>query len=79
MLGARLPLQADNVFRLKALGALGDFKLHRRALLKAAIAFTLNGGEVDENVLSRRALDETVALAGVEPLHCSLFSQLYTP
>jgi hypothetical protein len=31
---------------------------------------------VDENVLSRLALDESKSLAGIEPLYCSLFSQL---
>src|SRR4029077_6616574 len=28
---------------------------------------------MDENVLSTLALDESKALAGIEPLHCSLF------
>jgi hypothetical protein len=28
---------------------------------------------MDENVLTALALDETEALAGIEPLHCTLF------
>jgi hypothetical protein len=28
---------------------------------------------MDENVLAALALDESKALAGIEPLHCSLF------
>jgi hypothetical protein len=33
---------------------------------------------VDENVLAGLALDEPKSLAGIEPLHCSLFSHLVT-
>jgi hypothetical protein len=33
---------------------------------------------VDENVLAGLALDESKSLAGIEPLHCSLFSHLFT-
>jgi hypothetical protein len=31
---------------------------------------------MDEHVLAGQALDESESLAGIEPLHCSLFSQL---
>jgi hypothetical protein len=31
---------------------------------------------MDENVLAGLALDESKALAGIKPLHCSLFFQL---
>jgi hypothetical protein len=34
----------------------------------------LNSGEMDENILAGLALDEPKSLAGIEPLHCSLFS-----
>ena len=30
---------------------------------------------MDENVLAALALDETKALAGIKPLHCTLFFQ----
>jgi hypothetical protein len=33
---------------------------------------------VDENILTGLALDEPKSLAGIEPLHCSLFSHLFT-
>jgi hypothetical protein len=32
---------------------------------------------MDENVLAGLALDEPKTLAGIEPLHCSLFSHLF--
>jgi hypothetical protein len=31
---------------------------------------------MDENIFARLALDESESLAGIEPLYCSLFSQL---
>jgi hypothetical protein len=34
----------------------------------------LNRGEMDENILAGLALNEPEPLAGIEPLHCSLFS-----
>jgi hypothetical protein len=33
----------------------------------------LNRGEVDENIFARLPLDEPITLAGIKPLHCSLF------
>ena len=32
---------------------------------------------MDENILAGLALDESIAFAGVEPLHCSLFFHCY--
>jgi hypothetical protein len=32
---------------------------------------------VDENILAGLALDEPKPFAGIEPLHCSLFSHLF--
>jgi hypothetical protein len=31
---------------------------------------------MNENILAGLALNESESLAGIEPLHCSLFSQL---
>jgi hypothetical protein len=66
-------LQRLNVRSLQALGAADDFKLDRLAVVQRAITIRNDGGEMDENVLPRLALDEAIALAGIEPLHCSLF------
>jgi ABC-type branched-subunit amino acid transport system permease subunit len=66
-------LQAGDVRCLQALGALGDFEFHRLAFVQRLIPVHLNRGEVDENVFAGLALDESVAFAGIEPLHCSLF------
>jgi hypothetical protein len=68
-----VPLQRLNVGGLQALGAADDLKLDRLAVVQRAIAIRLDRGEMDENVLSGLALDETKALAGIKPLHCSLF------
>lgn len=70
---ARCGLQRLNVRGLQALGAADDFKLDRLAVVQRLVAIRLNCGEMDENVLSALALDEAKALAGIEPLDCSLF------
>ena len=66
-------LQRLNVRGLQALGAADDFELDRLAVVQRAIAIRLDRGEMDENVLPGLALDEAIAFAGVEPLHCTLF------
>ena len=68
-----MPLQRLNVGGLQALGAADDLKLDRLAVAQRAIAIRDDRGEMDENVLPGLALDETKALAGIKPLHCSLF------
>lgn len=67
-------LQLGDVRGLEALGPLHHFEFHRRALLETAVAVSLDGGKVDEDVFTSSALDEAVALAGVKPLHGALFS-----
>ena len=69
-----LRLEASDVRSLQALGALGDFEFNRLAFVQRLVAIRLDGGEMDENVLAGLALDEPKTLAGIEPLHCSLFS-----
>jgi hypothetical protein len=66
-------LEGLYVRSLQALGALGHFEFNRLAIIQRLIAISHNRGEMDENVLTALALDETEALAGIEPLHCSLF------
>ena len=69
-------LQGGDVRRLEALGPLGYLEFNRLPFVERFVSFRLNGGEVDENVLARLALDEPKAFAGVKPLYSSLFLQL---
>jgi hypothetical protein len=66
-------LERLNVGSLQALGAADDFKLDRLAVVQRAIAIGNDRGEMYEYIFSGLALDETIALAGVEPLHGTLF------
>jgi len=70
-------LQAGDVRGLQALGAGGNLELNRLPFVQRLISLRLNRGEMNEDVLAGLALDESVALAGVEPLHCSLFFHCY--
>ena len=76
--GPPFRLEASDVRSLQALGAPGDFEFNRLAFVQRLVPLRLNGGEMDENVLAGLALDEPKTLAGIKPLHCSLFSHLFT-
>ena len=69
-------LEAGDVRCLQALRTLGYFELNRLPFVQRFVPIRLNRGEVDENVLAGLALDESKALASIEPLYCSLFFQL---
>jgi len=71
-----LPLEGGDVRSLETLGASGDLEFNRLTFVQRFISLRLNRGEMDENVLAGLALDESKSLAGIEPLHCSLFFQL---
>jgi hypothetical protein len=58
---------------LQAFWTLSHFEFNRLAIVESLVAIRQNGGEVDENVLPTLALDESKALAGIEPLHGTLF------
>jgi hypothetical protein len=58
---------------LEALWTFGDFEFNRLAVVQRLVAIRHDCGEMDENVLTAHALDESKAFAGVKPLHCSLF------
>src|SRR5262249_53322355 len=66
-------LERLDVGSLEALGAAHDFELNGLTVVQGLIAIHHDRGEMDENVLSGLALDEAEALAGVKPLHGSLF------
>src|SRR4029077_5156940 len=71
--GSSCSLEGLYVRGLQALGALGNFEFNRLAIVQRLIAISHDRGEMDENVLAALALDEAEALAGIEPLHCTLF------
>jgi hypothetical protein len=71
-------LQAGDVRCLQALGAAGHFELNRLAFVQRFVPVRLDSGKVDENVLAGLALDESESLAGIEPLHCSLFFHFFS-
>ena len=71
-----MPLEGGDVRSLETLGASGDLEFNRLTFVQRFISLRLNRGEMDENVLARLALDESKSLAGIKPLHCSLFFQL---
>jgi len=66
-------LESLNVGGLQPLGTADNLEFNGLTLIERAIAVRHDSGEVDENVLTSLALDETKALAGVEPLDCTLF------
>jgi hypothetical protein len=70
----RLTLNLHHLLRLQTLGALLHLKLDELAFVQGLVSIHLNGGEVNEYVLSRLALNETIPLRSVEPLDHTLFS-----
>src|SRR4029077_8006566 len=61
-----------DVLRLRSLLPLGRVELDLLVLIQRPVARTRDRGEVDEHVCrSVIGGDETEALVGVEPLHCS--------
>jgi hypothetical protein len=55
------------------LSRLGDAETHAGAIVEPAPALAQHGTVMDEDLLSRTADDETVALGDVEPLHRAFF------
>ena len=67
-------LELLDAFSLQAFGTLRDGKLHRFALVERSVSFGLDGRVMDEDIISGSALDKSIALRVVEPLHDTLFS-----
>ena len=67
-------LRQGNVLGLVAFRPLFDLELYHLSLRQRFVTIHLNRGEVDEDVLSRLALDETIPLCCIEPLDHTLFS-----
>ena len=68
-------LQGTDFRRLRTLGAILDFELDLLAFVQAAIATTLNSGEVSKNVTAASiGGNETEAFFGIEPLNFALLN-----
>src|ERR1700730_10904128 len=67
-------LRCGDVFSLIALGSLFDLELNHLAFVKCLVSLHLYGGEVNEHVFARLALDESIPFRCVKPLHYTLFS-----
>ena len=73
-------LEADDGFRLQALGTFLHFEFDSLAFVEGFVPLGLNCTVVHEDIFATLPLNEPIALAGVKPLYCSLFStQLLTP
>jgi hypothetical protein len=69
-----------NVLGLQSLGSLLHFELDLLPFVQRLITVALNGREVHKNILSRLALDKSIALRRVEPLNGTLlFAHGYSP
>jgi hypothetical protein len=66
-------LDNSYVRSLRAFLALDDVELDPLALLKRAESLLLDGGVVDENVLSAVSRNEAITLCVIEPLYGSRF------
>lgn len=72
--------EADDGFRLQALGTFLHFEFDSLAFVEGFVPLGLNCTVVHEDIFATLPLNEPIALAGVKPLYCSLFStQLLTP
>jgi hypothetical protein len=66
-------LESGDVRGLQALGALRHFEFNGLSFVQRLVTLGLNRREVYEDVLAGLALDESKALASIEPLYCTLF------
>jgi hypothetical protein len=67
-------LESGNVRSLQTLGSLSHFEFNGLAVVQRFVAVALDSRKMNENVFAGLALNETKALARVEPLYRSLFS-----
>jgi hypothetical protein len=69
-----LPADHGYISRAQALRILLDLELDLLSFFQVPVAFAADGGKVDKDVLTTVALNEPVALCGVEPFDSSSFS-----
>jgi len=70
-------LCADHVGRLEAFRAFQKIKFYGFALVQGAIAVLLDCGKVYEHIFPGRALDKSISLRPIEPLHSTFLSHGY--
>src|SRR5208337_3734278 len=78
-IGWRDLCRAHDIARLEALGAFEQIELDSFAFVQRTVAVLLDGRKMHEHILARGALDESVSLRPIEPLHSTLFSHKETP
>ena len=66
-------LEGLDVRGLEALGSFGHFEFNSLAIIQRLIAISHDRRKMYEYIFAALALDESKALAGIKPLHCSLF------
>lgn len=67
-------LELLDALSLQTFGTLRNGELYRLAFRERSVSFCLDGGVMDEDIISGSALDKSIALRVVEPLHYTLFS-----
>ena len=72
-----LVLRSGYVLGHQSLGTVLDLELNFDTLVEGPIALHLNGGKMNENIFSCRALYESVTLDGIKPLHDTFFFHAY--
>src|SRR5271156_92754 len=77
--GEILRSRSHYVARLEAFRAFEQIELDSLAFIQRAVAVLLDGREMHEDILAGGALDESVSLRPVEPLHSTLLSHKETP
>src|SRR5271167_4080285 len=77
--GEILRSRSHYVARLEAFRAFEQIELDSLAFIQRAVAVLLDGREMHEDILAGGALDESVALRPVEPLHSTLLSHKESP
>src|SRR5690349_11817449 len=66
-------LGAAHVLSLQPLGSLLDFELYLRAFIQSPISIGLDGREMHEHIVATGALDKSITLGGIKPLHYAFF------
>jgi hypothetical protein len=65
--------------RAQTLWSLLADKLDGLAFIQGLVTIRLDGGEMDEDVLSAGTLDEAESLGAVEPFHYALLFHVHSP
>ena len=73
-----LSLVANHVDCVEPFRTLLAFKIDSIAFIQRLESILLNGGKMYENIFTCRALNETIALGPVKPLHYTTFGHKYS-